>query len=38
MDKEQEANLSANTSQNFAQVCMKFLASTGSTSHRLSFV
>jgi len=34
----QEANLSANTSQNFALVCMRFLAFTGSASHLLSFV
>jgi len=31
-------NLSANTSQNFALVCMRFLAFMGSTSHLLSFV
>jgi len=29
VDKEKEANFSANTSQNFALVCMIFLASTG---------
>ena len=29
--------LNANTSQNFALVCMRFLASTDSTSHLLSF-
>jgi len=33
MDKEMEENLSANTAQNFALVCMRYLASTGSTSH-----
>jgi len=38
MDKKKEANLSANTAQNFALVCMRFLAFTGSTSHLLSFV
>jgi len=38
MDQENEANLSANTAQNFVLVCMRFLASTGSTSHLLSFV
>jgi len=36
MDKE--AILSANTAQNFALVCKRFLASTWSTSHLLSFV
>jgi len=35
---KKEGNLSANTSQNFALVCMRFLAFTGSTSHLLSFV
>ena len=33
-----EANLSANTSQNFAPVCLRFLACTGSRSHLLLFV
>jgi len=31
-------NLSANTSQKFALVCMRFLVFTGSTSHLLSFI
>jgi len=38
MNQQKEANLSANTAQNFVLVCMRFLASTGSTSHLLSFV
>ena len=29
--------LSANTSQNFLLICMRFLGSTGSISHILSF-
>jgi len=34
---QKQANLSANTSQNSSQVCMRFLASTGlPTSHLLS--
>jgi len=33
-----ETNLSANTSQNFALVCMKLLGTTDSTFHHLSFV
>ena len=33
MDKEKEANLSGNAAQNFALLCMRFLASTDSTSH-----
>jgi len=37
VDKEKEAHLSVNTSQNFALVCMRFLAST-SSAHLLSFV
>jgi len=36
--QRKEANLSANISQNFALVCMRFLASTDSTSHDWSFV
>ena len=32
-DKEKDANFSAHTSQNFSPVCMKVLASMGSTSH-----
>jgi len=35
VDKEKDEILSVNTSQNFALVCMRFLASTG--SHLLSF-
>jgi len=31
--QKKEANLSTDTAQNFALVCMRFLASTGSTSH-----
>jgi len=38
VDKEKQANLSVNTSQNFALVSMRFLAHPSSTSHRLSFV
>jgi len=38
VDKVKEENLSANTSQNFTLVCMRFLAFTRSTSHLLSFV
>jgi len=38
VDKDKKANLSANTSQNFAVVWMRILASAGSTSHLLSFV
>jgi len=38
VDKETEANLSANTSQNFALVCLRFFACTGSGSHFLPFV
>ena len=38
MGKENKANLSANTSQNFALVCRKDLASMGSTSHLLCLV
>jgi len=37
VDKENEANLSRNISRNFALVCMRLLASTGSTSHLFSF-
>jgi len=36
--QRKEANLSANTSQNFALGCMRFLAFTSSTSHFLSLV
>jgi len=32
------SNLSANTLQNFAVVCMRFLTFMGSTFHLLSFV
>jgi len=32
VDKEKNEILSANTSQNFALVCMRFLAFTGSVS------
>jgi len=32
VDKGKKANLSVNTSQNFALVCMRFLAFTASTS------
>jgi len=32
------SNLSANTLQNFALVCMRFFALAGSTFHLLSFV
>ena len=35
---KKESNLSANTLQNFALVCMRFLTFTGSTFHLLSFV
>ena len=38
MDKVKEAHLSANTSQNFSLVWMRFLVSTGPTSHLSSFV
>ena len=38
MDKGRKANLSANTSQNFALVCLRCFTSIGSTSHLLSFV
>jgi len=36
--KKKGGNLSANTSQNFALVCMSFLTFTGSTFHLLSYV
>ena len=36
--KKKGGNLSANTSQNFALVCMRFFTFTGSTFHLLSFV
>jgi len=35
---KKRSNLSANTLQNFALVCMRFLTFTGSTFHLLSFV
>ena len=38
MDRDKEANLSANTSKNLALVSMRILASARSTSHLLSFV
>jgi len=36
--KGKKANLSAETSQHFSLVCMRYLTFTGPTSHLLSFV
>jgi len=37
VDEGKEESLGAKTSQNFSLLCMRFLASTGPTSHFSSF-